>query len=227
MSEELERFQWIFSSIFNISNFLFFRVTLCICRSRLWAAELYLYGMDDSHDCNRLRSWDPQQSRQKPGAKIPIPIPKLFSKMNLYETEITKSLETQKSPKPKPHTLMSLFLLVSYPTRWSLLFIFGFLYGSSKQQRNMVQLYTIFLHESSTPSLGSPEAIFVLVLTRVLSRLEDRTTPSSVPSDLTAPKSLADSQYRLLFALHCWFSIDTFLQKCKYKFVEAEADGQR
>ena len=100
---------------FQHFKFPFFRVTLCV--------------------------WDPQQSRQKPGAKIPIPIPKLFSKMNLYENEITKSLETQKSPKPKPHTLMSLFLLVSYPTRWSLLFIFGFLYGSSKQQRNMVQLY--------------------------------------------------------------------------------------
>ena len=37
------------------------------------------------------------------------------------------------------------FPLVSYPTRWSLLFIIGFLYGSSissssKQQRNIVQL---------------------------------------------------------------------------------------
>ena len=31
--------------------------------------------------------------------------------------------------------------LVSYPTRWSLLFIFGFLYGSI-QQRNIVQLCT-------------------------------------------------------------------------------------
>ena len=32
---------------------------------------------------------------------------------------------------------------VSYPTRWSLLFIFVFLYGSpSKQQRNIVQLCT-------------------------------------------------------------------------------------
>ena len=38
--------------------------------------------------------------------------------------------------------------LVSYPTRWSLLFIFGFLYGSSifltsSEQRNIVQLCTI------------------------------------------------------------------------------------
>ena len=33
-------------------------------------------------------------------------------------------------------------ILVSYPTRWSLLFIFGFLYVSSKQQRNIVQLCT-------------------------------------------------------------------------------------
>ena len=32
--------------------------------------------------------------------------------------------------------------LVSNPTQWSLLFIFGFLYGSSKQQRNIVQLCT-------------------------------------------------------------------------------------
>ena len=35
--------------------------------------------------------------------------------------------------------------VVSYPTRWSLLFIFWFLYGSSKQQRNIVQLCTIFI----------------------------------------------------------------------------------
>ena len=35
--------------------------------------------------------------------------------------------------------------IVSYPIRWSLLFIFWFLYGSSpsKQQRNIVQLCTI------------------------------------------------------------------------------------
>ena len=32
--------------------------------------------------------------------------------------------------------------LVSYPTRWSLLFIFGFLYWSSSEQRNKVQLCT-------------------------------------------------------------------------------------
>ena len=32
--------------------------------------------------------------------------------------------------------------VVSYPTRWSLLFIFGFLYGSSSEQRNIVQLCT-------------------------------------------------------------------------------------
>ena len=32
--------------------------------------------------------------------------------------------------------------VVSYPTRWSLLFIYGFLYGPSKQQRNIVQLCT-------------------------------------------------------------------------------------
>ena len=162
MSEELERFQWSFLSIFNISNFLFFSCyTLHLPFASLSWRALFVWNGEkdaflDSHECNRHRSWDPQQSRQKPGAKIPIPIPKLFSKMNLYETEIMKSLETQKSPKPKPHTLMSLFLLVSYPTRWSLLFIFGFLYGSSKQQRNMVQLFTIFLHESATPSLGSP-----------------------------------------------------------------------
>ena len=43
---------------------------------------------------------------------------------------------------------LAVHYLVSYPTRWSLLFIFGFLYGSSdisspsKQQRNIVQLCT-------------------------------------------------------------------------------------
>ena len=39
--------------------------------------------------------------------------------------------------------------LVSDPTRWSFLFISGFLYGSSpsKQQRNIVQLCTIFAHD--------------------------------------------------------------------------------
>ena len=31
---------------FQHFKFPFFRVTLCICRSRLWAAELYLYGME-------------------------------------------------------------------------------------------------------------------------------------------------------------------------------------
>ena len=35
--------------------------------------------------------------------------------------------------------------VVSYPTRWSLLFIFRFLYGSSKQQRNEVQLFTTIM----------------------------------------------------------------------------------
>ena len=111
-----------FLSIFNISIFQFFSsYTLYLPFASLSCRALFVWNGEkdaflDSHDCNRHRSWDPQQSRQKPGAKIPIPIPKLFSKMNLYETEITKSLETQKSPKPKPHTLMSLFLLVSYPT---------------------------------------------------------------------------------------------------------------
>ena len=42
---------------------------------------------------------------------------------------------------------------------------------------------SVFLQESATPSLGSPEAVFDLVLTLVLSRLEDKSTPSSVPSD--------------------------------------------
>ena len=37
------------------------------------------------------------------------------------------------------------FDVVSYPTRWSLLFIFRFLYGSSKQQRNEVQLFTTIM----------------------------------------------------------------------------------
>ena len=35
-----------FLSIFNISIFHFFRDTLCICRSRLWAAELYLQRLE-------------------------------------------------------------------------------------------------------------------------------------------------------------------------------------
>ena len=35
-----------FLSIFNISNFHFFPDTLFNCHSRLWAAELYLYGME-------------------------------------------------------------------------------------------------------------------------------------------------------------------------------------
>ena len=33
-------------------------------------------------------------------------------------------------------------LVVSYPTRWSLFFIFGFLWWSSRQQRNIVQQCT-------------------------------------------------------------------------------------
>ena len=44
--------------------------------------------------------------------------------------------------------------LVSYPTRRSLLFIFGFLYGSSEQQRNIVQLCTtVALATGPLPSI--------------------------------------------------------------------------
>ena len=44
----------------------------------------------------------------------------------------------------QPPPCLGLDPLVSYPKRWSLLFIFGFLYGSlSKQQRNIVQLCTM------------------------------------------------------------------------------------
>ena len=47
------------------------------CRALfVWTGEKVAFL--DSHDCTAHRSWDPQQSRQKPGAKIPIPIPKLF-----------------------------------------------------------------------------------------------------------------------------------------------------
>ena len=43
----------------------------------------------------------------------------------------------------KKDQMKDLCFLVSYPTRWSLLSISGSLYGSSKQQRNIVQLCTI------------------------------------------------------------------------------------
>ena len=97
----------VFLSIFNISNFHFFLDTLCNCRSRLWAAELYLYGMErkspffDSHDCTAHRSWYPQQSRQKPGAKIPIPIQKLFLWDELIQNRKFSPQKLGKVSKPR------------------------------------------------------------------------------------------------------------------------------
>ena len=98
----------VFLSIFNISIFHFFRDTLCICRSHLWAAELYLQRLERKSPFLILMITphiSPETlsrvAKQKPGAKIPIPIQKLFLWDELIQNRKFSPQKLGKVSKPR------------------------------------------------------------------------------------------------------------------------------
>ena len=91
-------------STFQISifswNTLYLPFASLSCRALIvWNGEKVAFL--DSHDYTAHRSWDPQQSRQKPAAKISIPIQKLFLWDELIQNRKSSPQKLGKVSKPR------------------------------------------------------------------------------------------------------------------------------
>ena len=133
--------------------------------------------------------------------------------------------------------MKGLCFLVSYPTRWSLLFIFGSLCGSSKQQKNIVQLCTIcFPTIEREKGLHRLEVdILISVYTKhIMHASETQKEPCHKPL-FSRSRSLKANQERVKNFFAVWPVVAFWYHKrgaacrqfcCRTELVE-DADNQR